>query len=229
MTPSYNLYDFTSTSGMTSHPLYQTWHQLYLCHHNHSTDITCTFVWHHTHYMCDITCTIYNIISFAYIITLLYLWQHNLAIETTSSMQFKIYTIHVTSQSQVCVITPTVLRASHPLFVWHYTRHSYSIFCTIEDITSSLYEIKPPFLWYHTDCIWHCIDAISVPTSTVVMISHQLYLWDLILYIYWHHICCIQQHIHYICTITATVPVSHTRRFHDITPFVYMALLSLYV
>ena len=153
----------------------------------------------------------------------------NLTYETTSSMQFKIYTIHVTSQSLVCVITPTVLRASHPLFVWHHTRHRYNIFCTIEDITSSLYEIKPPFLWKHTHYIWHHIDTISVTTSTVLMISHQLCLWDLILYICWHHIHCIQQDIHYICTITANVPVSRTHRFHDITPFVYMTLHSLFV
>ena len=80
ITPRHRLYDFTSTSGMTSHPLYQISHQLYLCHHNLSTDITPTFVWHYTHYMCDIICTIYNIISTAYVITLLYLWQHNLDI-----------------------------------------------------------------------------------------------------------------------------------------------------
>ena len=106
-------------------------------------------------------------------------------------MQFKIYTIHVTSQSLVCVITPTVLRASHPLFDWHQTRHRYSIIFTIEDITSSIYEIKPPFLWHHTHNIWHRIDAISVTTSTLLMISHQIYLWDLILYTCRHHILCI--------------------------------------
>ena len=58
ITPSHNLYDFKSTSGMTSHSLNQTSHQLYLCHHNFSTDRTPTFVWHHTHYVCDIICTI---------------------------------------------------------------------------------------------------------------------------------------------------------------------------
>ena len=152
-----------------------------------------------------------------------------LTYETTWSMQFKIYTIHVTSQLIVCVMTPTVLRASHPLFVWHHTRHWYSIFCTLEDITSSCYEIKPPFLWHHTHYIWHHIDIISVTTSTLLMISNQQYLWDLILYICRHHIHCIQQHIHYICTLTATVPVSHTQTFHDITPFVYMTLHPLYV
>ena len=144
-------------------------------------------------------------------------------------MQFKIITIPVTSQSLVCVITCTVLRASHPLFVWHHTRHRYSIICTIEDITSSLYEIKWPFLWHHSHYIWLCNDAISVTTSTLLMISHQLYLWDLILYICRHHIHCIKQHIHYICTITDTVPVSHTHSFHDTTPFVYMTLHALYV
>ena len=152
-----------------------------------------------------------------------------LTYETTPSMQFKIYTIHVTSQSIVCVITPTVLWASHPLFVWHHTRHWYSIFCTIEDIASSFYEIKPSFLWHHTHYIWHCINAISVTTSTVLMISHQLYLSDLILCICRHQIHFIQQHIHYIFTITVTVPVSHTQTFHDITPFVYMKLHPLYV
>ena len=80
VTTSHNLYDFTSTSGMTSHPLYQTLHQLYLFHHNLSTAITPTFVSHHIHYMCDIICTIHNIISTAYVITLLYLWQCSLDI-----------------------------------------------------------------------------------------------------------------------------------------------------
>ena len=80
ITRNHNVYDVTSTSGMTSHPLCQTLHQLYLCHHNLSTDITPTFVWHHTHYMCDIICTLCNVISTAYVITLLYLWQHNLYI-----------------------------------------------------------------------------------------------------------------------------------------------------
>ena len=71
ITPRYNLWDFTSTAGMTSHPLYQTSHQLYVCHHKLSTAISATFVWHHTHYMCDIICTIYNIISTDYVITTL--------------------------------------------------------------------------------------------------------------------------------------------------------------
>ena len=125
----------------------------------------------------------------------------------------------------IFVITTSPL-ISHPLFVWHHTRHRYSIFCTIEDITSSLYEIKPPFLWHHTHDTLHRIDAISVTISTV-LIPNELYLWDLILYMWWHHIHCIQQHIHYICTITASLPGSPTHSFHEIISFVYMTLHPL--
>ena len=149
--------------------------------------------------------------------------------ETTSSMEGHIYPIHVTSQQLICVITLTVLTTSHPLFVWHHTLHMYSILSTMEDITSSLYDIKPPFLWHHTHYIWHCIHAISVITSTLLMISHRLYLWDPIHYIWWHRIHCIQRHVHYICNMTATVSVSHTHTFHNITPFVCMTSHPLYV
>ena len=76
-TPNHRIYDITFTSGMASQPQYQTSHPLCLCHHNISTDIIPNFVWYHTHYMCDIICTLYNIISAPYVITLLYLWHHS--------------------------------------------------------------------------------------------------------------------------------------------------------
>ena len=138
-------------------------------------------------------------------------------------MQFKIYTIHVTSQSLVCVITPTVLRASHPLLVWHHIRDKYIIIFTIEDITSSLYEIKPPFLWHHTQYIWHRIDAISVTTSTLLMTSHQIYLWDLILYICQHHILCI------VYNNLFTVFLPSQQLYLCPTPTLSMISLPLYI
>ena len=58
ITPNHIIYYVTSTSGMTSHPLYQILHPLYLCHHNLSTDITPTFEWQNTHLLCDILCPI---------------------------------------------------------------------------------------------------------------------------------------------------------------------------
>ena len=78
ITPNHSIYDVTSTSEMISRPLYQTLHPLYLCHHNLSADITASFEWHHTHLLCDIICTIYNVTSSPYVITLLYLWHQNL-------------------------------------------------------------------------------------------------------------------------------------------------------
>ena len=189
-----------ATIFMTSHPL-QAWHHTACIRHgtNYVFVITpSTLISYPLLY--DITPPI-SVTSYALYITSYPLLMSShcctydstiLTYETTSSIQFKIYIIPVTSQSLVCVITPTVLRALHPLFVWHYTRHRSSIFWTIEDITSTLYEIKPPFLWHHTHYIWHRIDAISVITSTVLMLSHQLSLWDLILYICQHHIDCIQ-------------------------------------
>ena len=65
------------------------------------------------------------------------------------------------------------------------------IVCTLQDITSSLYDLKPPCLCHRTNYIWHCAHCICVITSTVLMISHKLYFWDHICYNSRHHIPCI--------------------------------------
>ena len=119
ITANHSIYDVTSTSGMTSHPLYRISHPLYFCHHTLATDIIPTLVWHHTHYMCDIICTLYNIIPTPYVITLLYLWYHSLCI--WKHIQYVGPHIHYT-----CDITATNL--GH-----HY--HS------IDNITHTLYDI----------------------------------------------------------------------------------------
>ena len=118
-TPNHRIYDVTSTSGMASQPQYQTSHPLCLCHHNISTDIIPNFVWHHTHYMCDIICTLYNIISAPYVITLLYLWHHSHYI--WNHIQYVGQHIHYP-----CDITAT-----------NWCHHSHSI----DHITHSLYGI----------------------------------------------------------------------------------------
>ena len=139
-----------ATIFMTSHPL-QAWHHTPCIRHRTNCIFvitTSSLISHPLLY--DITPTI-CVTSYALYITSypLLMSSHycicdstTLTYETTFSTQFKIYTIQVTSQSLVCVITPTLLRTSHPLFVWQFTRHRYSIFCTVEDITSSVYEIK---------------------------------------------------------------------------------------
>ena len=166
------------TIFVTLHPLQEWHHKPYIRYHTNCTFVITTSPLISHPLLYDITPTI-CVTSYTLYITsypLLMSSQYStydsttLTYETTSSMQFKIYTIPVTSQSHVCVITPTILRASHPLFVWHHTRHRYSIICTIEDITSSLYEIKAPYYWHNTHCILHHINTISVTTSTLLMI-----------------------------------------------------------
>ena len=93
-------------------------------------------------------------------------------------------------------ITPTLCMTSHSPYVWH--------LCTIQDNTTSLYDLKPQFLCHHTHYIWHRVHCICVITSTLLMISHQLYFWDHIHYNSRHHIHCMQHDSHWICVITAT-------------------------
>ena len=121
ITQNHSIYDVTSTSGMTTQPLYQTSHPLYLCHHTVSTDISPTFVWHHTHLLCDIIWTIYNITPNPYVITLLYLWHHSLYIWWHHSDYLGHHTHCIDN------ITPTLFMTSHSPYVWHhlhYTRHN---------------------------------------------------------------------------------------------------------
>ena len=62
------------------------------------------------------------------------------------------------------------------------------IICPIQDIISSLYDLKSPCLCNHTPYIWHRVHGICFITSTVLMISHQMYLWDPIRYNSRYHI-----------------------------------------
>ena len=100
--------------------------------------------------------------------------------------------------------------SSHPLYWHHHTHFLYDITLGMWManfalyVTSSLYDIKPPFLWHHTHYIWDRIHCISVITYTVLMICQQVYLGDLLHYI-WHHIHCIRHHSQCMCVITSTL------------------------
>ena len=96
----------------------------------------------------------------------------------------------------ICVITPTVRPTSHAFFVWHHTRHISGIVSTMQDITSSLYDLKPLCLCHHSHYIWPLVYCICVITSTVLMISHQMSFWDRIHYSSQHHIYCIRHDTH---------------------------------
>ena len=181
ITPHHSIYDVTFTSGMTSHPLYQTLHPLYLCHHKHPTDITPTFEWHHTHFLCDIICTIkHHIKSFC---------PHTTVLMTSQLLYMKLhpvcratYTLNMRHHSHYlcphthCIdnITPTLCMTSHSPCVWHrlhYRRHHiHNLWpqTTVFFSSHPLYWTSCPlYLCNHL----HCIDDI---TSNVSLRSHPL-------------------------------------------------------
>ena len=96
-------------------------------------------------------------------------------------------------------ITPTLCMTSHSPYVWHclpYTRHH---ILTLWPQTTVFMSSNPP---YWTSC--HCICVI---TSTLLMISHELYFCDDIRYNSQHHIHCIRHDSH--CMISQPVHSWH--------------------
>ena len=126
---------------------------LYLCHHSLSMDTTPTFVWHQTHYMCDIICPIYNIITTPYIITLLYLQHHKFYI--WNYIQYigqhipypcDIRAAILCHHTHYIDITPNLCMTSHSPYVWHLLH----------------------YIWHHILTLWH--------QTTIFLTSHPLYL-----------------------------------------------------
>ena len=174
ITPNHSIYDVTSTSGMISHPLYPTLHPLYLFHHNLSTDITPSFEWHHTHLLCDIICTMYNVTSSLYVITLLYLCHQNLYIwndiqyvgqhihytwdlTATICVLHRLYSQHHTHSLYditlyICVASFVLYKTSHAQFMT--SNHRVYVSTTMFDIVPTLsVSSHPLYSWYHTNFI----------------------------------------------------------------------------
>ena len=90
-------------------------------------------------------------------------------------------------------ITHTLCMTSHSPYVWHRF--------PIQDITSSLYDLNH-HVYVITPTIFDMVSTLCgcAITSTVLMISHQLYFCDDIHYNLQHHIPCIRHDSH--CMIT---------------------------
>ena len=188
------------------------------------------------HYIHSITRIIYDNSSTLYDVTFtICVTSHNDPIYGIKHYMFMLYSLDMASGTVLwpqnhCVPSQPLCLTLHSMYFWPYRQYT-NFMKSIECMSSQPLYVwhRLHYIWHHIHYIWHRIDAMSVTKSTLLMISLQIYLWDLILYLCQHHIHCIQQNIHYICTITSTVPVSHTHTFHDITPFVYMTLHPLYV
>ena len=110
---------------ISSHRL-QAWHHTpCIRHRTNCIFVITTSPLYHTHYMCDILCTIYDIIFTVYVITLLYLGKHNLDI--WNHIQYTVQNIHYPCDITVtslchdthCIesITPTLCMTSHSAYV----------------------------------------------------------------------------------------------------------------
>ena len=193
----HSIYDATSTSGMTTQPLYQTSHPLYLCHHTISNDISPTFVWHHIHFCVtsyELYITSHPILMSSHyctydITTSIY--------ETTSSMR-ETYTLnfwhhnHYLCHHTHCIdkITPTLFMTSHSPYVWHRlhcTRHHILTFWPQTTILRTSLQL------YYKSCLLylcHHTNSIDDITATICMISLPVYG---------------RQYIHYIFDIVPTM------------------------
>ena len=215
ITPHHSIYDVPSTSGMTTQPLYQTSHPLYLCHHTVSTDISSTFVWHHTHLLCDFIWTIYNITPNPYVVTLLYYGITASTYETTSSMRAT-YTLNMSHHSHylchhthcIDIITPTfyditltICVASVALYKTsqlHFLTSNHNF----EDITTTILDI---------------VSTVSVSSQQLYRCYHSHHMYDItsskcetfcLLYL-WHH-------SHYVSQHNPVCWLHHTQNIYDI-------------
>ena len=151
------LYHIQPTVFMMSHPLQGGQHSPCIRHRTHCIFVITTSPLISHPLLYDITPTI-CVTSYALYITsypLLMSSQYctyestTLTYETTSSTQFKIYTIHLTSQSVVCVITHTIFDivstvsvSSHSLYWWYHKNCISEITSTIiHDIISIVYDM----------------------------------------------------------------------------------------
>ena len=154
MTSHQIIYDITCTVFMSSLPRYLTLHRQYLCPHNPSTyDLWTLYVWHDTHLIYDISCTIQNVTST--------LWVHTVDVTTLNPLHSwpnTQYIQHHTHDNTKVLsgISPCYLKV-HPLYLCHQTQcincitpslcmtlHTmYDTTFIMHDITWTLYDITP--------------------------------------------------------------------------------------
>ena len=100
----------------------------------------------------------------------------------------------------ICVIKPTWLMISHPVYIWNHTHCMYDTIGTLFDITSSLDYNTPLSVCHGTHSVYDIIYIIYNVTHTACMTTQALYLiWNplkltsLPLYMSSHPLCWTQQ------------------------------------
>ena len=198
---------------MSSHPFCQRHHTKYVNHprwHMYAImniihDIISTLmttalsIWHHIHFIHDITCTIYDMSSTEYDITItICVTSHNTCISDNTHSIFMTYPLYmalyrVLWQRNHFVTSQPLCLMSHPPYLCHHTQ-------TINFIKPSVCMTSQPlYVWHHVHYIWHHIHSLGHHT-TLCITSSPLYLTSQLLYL------C--HHIHTVDDITATIGVT---------------------
>ena len=176
----HNPIHYISLLYLISNWLYLTAHPLYLCHHTqiigHITPIVymitqAQYVWHQINTY-DITSTLFLTSLPLYTTWLtLYLWHHS----------------HCNYDK-----TPTMILTLYSVYKTSYKHCIHDIRSPLYNITCTLLDITPLYVWHRVHCIWphvHCICVIT-PThwwhhshymdgvkSSLSVTSYPLYLW----------------------------------------------------
>ena len=123
---------------MTSCPLYMTSQPLNVCHHTHFFNGITPFVFRtsHTQY---VSYHIHCIKHYLHI-----LWHHTTLFMRSHAL-YSWYQPHYLWNGihHISLITTTLLMVSDQLYVWHHTHFTYASLCTLQNVTSNLYDFKP--------------------------------------------------------------------------------------
>ena len=173
--------DITPTVSLSSQPLH--WYHTYFWMTSHPPS-----VWHHMHYL------YHHIQSLCHHISVLMTSQPlNMKPHPVCRATYTLYMrhhSHYLCPHTHCIdnITPIHCMISHSPYVWHclpYTSHHILILWPQTSV-----------LCHHTHYIWYRVHCICVISSTVLMISHQLYFWDHLCYNSRQYINCIRHDRH---------------------------------
>ena len=146
----------------------------------------------------DITCTIFDMSSNVYDITLtICVTSHNACISDITHSIFMIYTLYMASHTvlwlhnhcvtsqPLCIISHTLYMSSHTVDQFYQTQCMYDITPTMSmtSYADFLYMTSHPrFMTSHTLYLWHHSHYIGNITPTVFVNTYQLYLtWKTLL------------------------------------------------
>ena len=144
-----SIHDITFTIFMTSLPLYMTSHTPYLWHHSH-----CNYAKTPTMFT-----TLYSVYMTSHLVNE---WKHSDCIWHDTQC--------------ICVIKPTWMMTSQPMYVQNQTHCMYDTIGTLYDITSTLADNTPLFVCHGIHSVYDIICIMYNVMHTVCMITEAQYL-----------------------------------------------------